>query len=464
MKYQANIEVAFALNSFGRPKFAVVCAMKLILVVLLLKSVIMPGFADVEGSVVAKSFRMHGWEGLRRTLETDKVVTSESVRMLLGHCFLALNESNRSLEMFVSCNSERARLKWATWAELFMKSNPTLSVAYYFDGDSKARLGLWREALKSLERAIELDEMNYMAHNALGVVQHGLGKTFLIRKNFNRALAINPSFADAQANLGVVGVFQYSTKTMDSFIDAIELSKDKVPVLYQNGLACTSYGAGQRRNAIEFFEAAMDASNIVQIPALNILALKAEDLRFRVDRARDLGTSIRAMSFDDRGVGGDPDEFDPDDIPVEVIVQEDGTIVIELKSGRFIVIPPAEDDEDDEDDRGNPGSDPDDGVPVGGVGIGGLVAAHSRVDLWIPSDQEMASIDVGLQRLSALLDGIETRARNNSSIGTNTNRERSGLGKFKGGGADSDSSDVSVNRGNWPVRTVYGLLYDIQSK
>jgi Tfp pilus assembly protein PilF len=64
--------------------------------------------------------------------------------------------------------------------------------------------GYWRNSRALYERALQVTERNYLAHNGLGNVLLREGSPEEAAAHFERALAIKPGFAHAHNNLGIV--------------------------------------------------------------------------------------------------------------------------------------------------------------------------------------------------------------------------------------------------------------------
>ncbi|MBI5631195.1 MAG: tetratricopeptide repeat protein [Elusimicrobia bacterium] len=68
---------------------------------------------------------------------------------------------------------------------------------------SSAQLRHWRDSVSLFERALSVDEGDFLAHNNLGFALLQGGKTRQARIHFERALELLPTYADARTNLGI---------------------------------------------------------------------------------------------------------------------------------------------------------------------------------------------------------------------------------------------------------------------
>src|SRR5262249_16525090 len=64
--------------------------------------------------------------------------------------------------------------------------------------------GNMRGALRELLAAVQLDPTPAVAHNALGLVYHSIGRLDDALEHYERAVKLNPSFSEAHNNLGVL--------------------------------------------------------------------------------------------------------------------------------------------------------------------------------------------------------------------------------------------------------------------
>ncbi len=154
---------------------------------------------EVEGAVLAED-----WAKVAKLLDDVKAETPEPVlRLIKGHADLALNRNNESLCMFISvASSDNDLQEWDKWTRDFAGRNPKSIIAYYFRGDALARIKKWDEALTAFNKALELNPKHAMVLNARGVVYAAKRDLTLARNDFDNAISINQSFADAYANLG----------------------------------------------------------------------------------------------------------------------------------------------------------------------------------------------------------------------------------------------------------------------
>jgi len=129
--------------------------------------------------------------------------------------------------------------------------------AYLGKGLSLARSGLIKESIAQLDIYIERNPNSSLAYTKRGVRQLWLAEQDSAQKDFEKALEIDPSNAEAHDDLGVV----YSKKKMyfeaaDHFLSAIEY--DPTYQKAYHNLALISYLTGKDQLALGFVNSAVD--------------------------------------------------------------------------------------------------------------------------------------------------------------------------------------------------------------
>ncbi|MFC1594215.1 tetratricopeptide repeat protein [Candidatus Omnitrophota bacterium] len=117
------------------------------------------------------------------------------------------------------------------------RAHSNMGVAYFHDGKLK-------QAIKELEKAIELHPNYYAAYNNLGALYKKIGRTDLALPLFQMATQKGATRAEAYYNLGVAhGEFKQTEQAIEAYRKAIELNPDYVNA--HNNLAL-SYEVFQR--------------------------------------------------------------------------------------------------------------------------------------------------------------------------------------------------------------------------
>jgi Tfp pilus assembly protein PilF len=133
------------------------------------------------------------------------------------------------------------------------------SQAHYDLGVQAQRAGDVQAAYKEYERALELDESFADAHNAIAILYHlSFKKVPEAIKHYERALELRPDFSEAKTNLGNLYLDE---KRYD---EAIKLYRDALndmlyptPFIAQGNLGWALYKKGDARGAIDAIKAAV---------------------------------------------------------------------------------------------------------------------------------------------------------------------------------------------------------------
>ncbi|HUL19843.1 MAG TPA: tetratricopeptide repeat protein [Thermodesulfobacteriota bacterium] len=121
---------------------------------------------------------------------------------------------------------------------------------------TRAQVKFWRNSEALFRHTLQVTTNNYFIHNHLGAVllKQGRGQEALV--HFNRALEINPYYADAHCNLGVLLLRQGKYReAIPSFTAALRYKPHGVEALTNLGIVLGKYG--QTKEAMELFSEAM---------------------------------------------------------------------------------------------------------------------------------------------------------------------------------------------------------------
>jgi tetratricopeptide (TPR) repeat protein len=130
---------------------------------------------------------------------------------------------------------------------------------YFNKGVAFARAGSFDEAIKSLERAIEMNPLHYRAMSNLGLVYKNMfiaaQDPALIDKAiemYGKALSVNPNFSDAYNNLGDAYFNQGKyTEAEKNFKEAIRL--DPLNTNAYNNLGVALILQNKKEEALEYW-------------------------------------------------------------------------------------------------------------------------------------------------------------------------------------------------------------------
>jgi type IV pilus assembly protein PilF len=123
--------------------------------------------------------------------------------------------------------------------------NYDVGVASLDHGDSRA-------ALRALLTAIELDPTLPEAHNALGLVYHGMGKLDDALAQYEAAVRLNPKFSEAYNNLGALQLdMGHYDDAIASFKVALSDILYATPTLAEGNMGWAYYKKGDAPKALE---------------------------------------------------------------------------------------------------------------------------------------------------------------------------------------------------------------------
>ena len=113
---------------------------------------------------------------------------SDTIRYLIGLCYLALNKENKAKDMFLE-------------AEALNPNNPEVKLCL---ADILSRNNNFDEAEKRYKRLIEIDDKNYAVYNNYAEMLHRQKRLLEAMDIYRKAVIIFPSSADVSNNLGAV--------------------------------------------------------------------------------------------------------------------------------------------------------------------------------------------------------------------------------------------------------------------
>ncbi len=169
------------------------------------------------------------WQELKNTLleirNKQKDIPTCNIdaplRFLYGHSALATGENSVAVKQFY-CPLDNTNMNtlenWLDWTRNLAAHDEysKWTISHYLYGDALARSGELESAKKEFNRALEIDSKNILALNARGVVNWLLYEASKADENhdydiqaaddFIGASEINPNFADAFANRGIINL------------------------------------------------------------------------------------------------------------------------------------------------------------------------------------------------------------------------------------------------------------------
>jgi type IV pilus assembly protein PilF len=132
---------------------------------------------------------------------------------------------------------------------------------YVLKGVQYMEAGRLDVAQRDLQHAIELDDHNVEAHNAMGVLQERLGQPALAEEQFKRALSLEPGNIDAAINYGRALCAQGKYEAaMKNFHTAIDSKLYITPWLPLTNAGICAKAQGQAAEAESYLRKALDAN------------------------------------------------------------------------------------------------------------------------------------------------------------------------------------------------------------
>ena len=151
--------------------------------------------------------------------------------------------------------------------------------------------------LVSLQQAIALDPENATYHNALGVLYLDMRKPVDAQAEFQKAVDLNPSYAEAQHNLGLSlaeqGRFE---QAIAGYRKALSVPMYTTPEVAYNNMGNALFAEGKYREAEDAYRAALQLNNRMPSALYGLgMALsrqgRPEDAKVVLRSARDMDTS-----------------------------------------------------------------------------------------------------------------------------------------------------------------------------
>jgi len=170
---------------------------------------------------------------------------------------MSLNQSPQSKINAVIALFSNDQLEYALEEALILvKDFPEDAVLQNIMGACYAGLGQLGSAVKSYEKAIEIDPNYAKAHYNLGGAYHELGQFEDSVKSYEKSIVIDPNYAQAHYNLGnVLKDFGHLDEAIVSYEKALVIKPDYVEAHYSLGVMFEELG--QLNEMIEHFKQAV---------------------------------------------------------------------------------------------------------------------------------------------------------------------------------------------------------------
>jgi hypothetical protein len=146
--------------------------------------------------------------------------------VLKAHASLALNRTNEALCMLASLSADDRRT-WDEWTGRFVKAHGDSAVAHYLRGDALARQNRWDDAAGAFDASLAIDPEQVLALNARGIVRSFKGDWQRAMADFVRASDLDGRFVDALASRGFSQL--QSKAGPEGALDAFESALQRMP-------------------------------------------------------------------------------------------------------------------------------------------------------------------------------------------------------------------------------------------
>jgi tetratricopeptide (TPR) repeat protein len=252
------------------------------------------------------------WEKVVRLLsDVNEPNLPASLRLIKGHACLATNRNNESLCLFLNSSSQADLLEWKEWTNSFTVKHLTSPIAYYFKGDSNARLRQWDQATANLNTACVIEPNHALVLNARAVFFAHRGMMERARADIEKTLKITQGrLADAWANLGYYWIQRQegAEGAIRAFGKAIELSPNFALAFHGRGCANLVLGKQEAKydlaKATEYGSCATDvmAANYTQYALFYSIRAGGGDPRQLLAEIQSPGTTLeRRYGYNDLG-------------------------------------------------------------------------------------------------------------------------------------------------------------------
>jgi tetratricopeptide (TPR) repeat protein len=170
---------------------------------------------------------------------------------------------------------------------------PTHAAAWNVLGASYQMMGLSKEALVPMQRAIIISPDSATAHSNLGNIYFALGRLEEAERSSRQAIQVAPAFAEAHTNLGNA---LYQLGRLDeagaSYRKALELTPSSVSAL--NNLATLQIELGEYSAALSNIQHSLQIRETAQAKALFVSCIK--NIHFAEDNASLRSALVRALT------------------------------------------------------------------------------------------------------------------------------------------------------------------------
>ena len=380
------------------------------------------------------------WEAVMAAANVP--ATSPAAVFVRGHSLLLRNRNNEAVCEFLQA-SPTAVSAYADLARKLVERHPDSPTAYYLLGDSQARGAHWNEAVDSFGRALKLARAFSPALLARGVALVSSGKTVEGARDLYAASLGEPALAEAQAALGwtLLKGGQPAVSVKKRFDAAANLSPGYSLAKAGAGFAEIIGGTPDGGAQVVTAELRTKGCTAVLLVANSVLAAGWAGRSVTDGDGDAPGTQINA-GLANRGLIESMKEQNSAVIESAKATAQSAADWTKPGGGALTILNGVKDALD----AARPGLDALAGLK-GGV----------KTAFWVDSGLSVADRVLDSQIAQTAIDHERwmNQSKDLGSLGPNG----AGFGSSSPGGATANFSRANVDRGRWPFKPVFGLLY-----
>ena len=183
--------------------------------------------SQIERQVLIESIKKQAEE------ETKKLIEENNINIEISNLFNLAYQADNNKDYNLSINyynkiieiTDNLLKRYDENSEEYSKYKNNYLIAYNNRGNSKSYLGLYKEAIKDFDKAIELDSNYLNAYNNRGISKAKLGNNEEAIKDFNKSIELNPNISEAYNNRGgAKAILKEYKEAIKDFDKAIELN------------------------------------------------------------------------------------------------------------------------------------------------------------------------------------------------------------------------------------------------
>ena len=420
---------------------------------MVLAMLVATGLADAQSeeqitSELEQALLQENWGKVASLLDSvDTETPSPVLRMLKGHACLALNRNNESLCLFAhafsqdSVKCEKDFETWHNWAADFSHHYSGNAVSLYLRGDSEARLKKFTDAIASFSAGLLPGSDKFYLFNARAAAYAATSDWDAAVIDLDSALEIQKQNVDLYCSRGALDIFLRTSSTAAEKMFNRALEIDPECALALNGLGCVSYGEGNWEKSKNFFENALQQNSCLILALYNVQTVNAEWIASLEKQEELLATGTPGTELDRQITNL---KFQNNVTRATEIAKDVGyNTIADIGSG-FSFRAGFEIPLIDRMKGKTPNAGGTFGFSVGFDASKAIERNRPFMDSYFKASKQAAS-----DRIVQIQDRIAVLEK--------TRERRPQLG-----GVTTDMKKAKIDKGDWPVDTVFGLYYVVE--